>query len=407
MKRTKVNQSLLKEINRKKILRVILEKGQSSRAEIRHLIKQDGKTVTNIANGLIKDGLLTSSGYSSFTGGRRRELLIMDPSFGYIIGIHLDINFLIGIVTDFQSKVLLRERIPISPKETKANLVIKIRKTINFLISKGNIPQEKILGIGFVASGFYDQELGKWLVSVNNLYWKDVPIVSILSQQWPCPIYLEDCSRALALGEKWFGSAKRDENFICLDIGAGIGCGIFQNNRLYKGSSNFAGEIGHTIVVPDGELCSCGNRGCLETVASGWALVRQVKCRMSKGEKTLIQESCKGDIEAIDADMIFQAAHNGDALATGLLNESSKYLGIGIANLINLLNPELIILSGHFSTIEDFSLLSLKEKIRQYAMPESFEKTKIVNSLLGDDAAVLGATTLILDQIFHIDTISV
>jgi predicted NBD/HSP70 family sugar kinase len=105
--------------------------------------------------------------------------------------------------------------------------------------------------------------------------------------------------------------------------------------------------------------------------------------------------------------MIFQAAHNGDKIAADLLNVASKYLGIGIANLINLLNPELIVLSGHFSTIEDFSLLSLKEKIRQYAIPESYEKVKIVNSLLGDDAAVLGATTLILDRIFHIDTISV
>jgi N-acetylglucosamine repressor len=407
VKRTKVNQGLLKEINRKKILRVIHERGHSSRAEIRHLIKQDGKTVTNIANGLIKDGLLTSSGYSSFTGGRRRELLIMNPGYGYIIGIHLDINFLIGIVTDFQSKVLLRERIPVSPTETKANLVSKIRKTISFLISKGNIPQDKILGIGFVASGFYDQELGKWLVSVNNLYWRDVPIVSILSQHCACPIHLEDCSRALALGEKWFGVAKNEENFICLDIGAGIGCGIFQKNRLYKGSSNFAGEIGHTIVVPDGEPCSCGNRGCLETVASGWALVKQVKCRISKGEQTLVRESCNGDIDTIDADMIFHAAHNGDKVATDLLNVASKYLGIGIANLINLLNPEIIVLSGHFSSIEDFSMLSLKDKIRQYAMSESFEKTRIVTSLLGDDAAVMGATTLILDQIFHIETISV
>jgi N-acetylglucosamine repressor len=407
MKRTKVNQSLLKEINRKKILRVIHERGNSSRAEIRHLIKQDGKTVTNIANGLIREGLLTANGYSSFTGGRRRELLIMNPNYGYIIGIHLDINFLIGIVTNFQSKVLLRERIPISPTETKANLIAKIRKTMSFLITKGNFPPDKLLGVGFTASGFYDQEAGSWLVSVNNLYWKDVPIASILSQQCQCPIYLEDCSRALALGEKWFGSAKNEENFICLDIGAGIGCAIFQNNRLYKGSFNFAGEIGHTIVVPEGELCSCGNRGCLETVASGWALVKRIKCRMSNGEKSLVRELCGGDLEAIDADMIFQAAHNGDALAADLLNAASKYLGIAIANLINLLNPELIVLSGHFSSIEDFSLLSLKENIKRYAMPESHEKVKIVTSLLGDDAAVLGATTLILDRIFHIDTISV
>lgn len=406
-KRTKVNQSYLKEVNRKKILHVVYEKGQSSRAEIKHLIKQDGKTVTNIANSLIKDGLLIAGGYSSFTGGRRREILIMNPDYGYIIGIHLDINFLIGIVTNFQSKVLLRERIPISPSETKANLVSKIRKTVDFLIKKANIPPKKLLGVGFVASGFYDQAEGKWLVSVNNLHWKDVPIVSMLSQQVDCPIRLEDCSRALGLGEKWFGIAKQEENFICLDIGAGIGCAIVQNGRLYKGAFNFAGEIGHTIVVPEGDLCSCGNKGCLETVASGWALAKRARSRLSKGEKSLLRELCHDDVAALDADMIFRAAHNGDKMAMDLLESASKYLGIAIANLVNLLNPELIILSGHFSSIEDFSLLSLIDKVRRYAMPESFNRVKIVTSPLGDDAAALGATTLILDSIFHIESISV
>ncbi|MGB2869522.1 MAG: ROK family protein [Bacteroidota bacterium] len=371
------------------------------------MIKQDGKTVTNIANSLIKDGLLIAGGYSSFTGGRRREILIMNPDYGYIIGIHLDINFLIGIVTNFQSKVLLRERIPISPSETKANLVSKIRKTVDFLIKKANIPPKKLLGVGFVASGFYDQAEGKWLVSVNNLHWKDVPIVSMLSQQVDCPIRLEDCSRALGLGEKWFGIAKQEENFICLDIGAGIGCAIVQNGRLYKGAFNFAGEIGHTIVVPEGDLCSCGNKGCLETVASGWALAKRARSRLSKGEKSLLRELCHDDVAALDADMIFRAAHNGDKMAMDLLESASKYLGIAIANLVNLLNPELIILSGHFSSIEDFSLLSLIDKVRRYAMPESFNRVKIVTSPLGDDAAALGATTLILDSIFHIESISV
>ncbi len=407
MNTTKVNQSLLKEINRKKILRVVFDKGQSSRSEIKNLIKQDGKTVTNITNSLIKDGLVTSSGFSAFTGGRRRELLILNPNFGYMVGIYMDVNFLIGVVTDFRSKVLLRERIPISPTDSKANLVSKIRKTIDFLIKTEQIPQEKLLGIGFIASGFYDQSSGKWLLSVNNLHWKNVPIVSLLSRQWSCPIYLEDSSRALALGEKWFGLAKDKENFICLDIGAGIGCAIYQHSQLYRGSSNFAGEIGHTVVVPDGEICSCGKRGCLESVASGWALEKKVKSRIARGEKTLVSDMCNGNPEAIEAEMVFQAAHNGDKLAMDLLNSASEYLGMAIANLINLLNPEMIIFSGHFSTSKDFSLLSLKEKIRKFAMPESFEKVDIATSALGDEAAVLGATTLVSDRFFHIGRIGI
>ncbi len=407
MKSTKANQSLLKDLNRKKVLSVLFENSFSSRVEVKHLIRQDGKTVTNITNSLISDGLVTTNGYSSYTGGRRRELLTLNPEYGYIIGIHLDINFLIGILTDFKSNILLKEQIPISPTESKSSLIQRIRKTIDFLINKGNVPKDKILGIGFVASGFYDEEAGTWLNSVNNLYWKDVPIRKILLEQCDCPVYLEDCSRALALGEKWFGSAKDKENFICLDIGAGVGSAIYQNNSLYKGAHNFAGEIGHTIVNPDGDICSCGNKGCLETMASGWALVKQIQNKISRGEKTLIKEYCESDIEKIDADMIFKAAHSGDKLALNLLNSASTYLGIAIANLINLLNPELIILSGHFSTIEDFSLLSLKEKIRQYAMPESFKKLKITTSKLGDDAAVLGAVTLVLDKIFHDNTIRV
>jgi N-acetylglucosamine repressor len=407
MSTTKVNQSLLKEINRKKILRVVFDRGQSSRSEIKSLIKQDGKTVTNIANGLIRDGLVTTSGFSAFTGGRRRELLVLNPSYGYIIGIYMDIHFLIGVVTDFCSKVLLRERIPISPVESKKNLLFKIRKTIDFLVKTSQIPQEKLLGIGFIASGFYDQEAGKWLLSVNNLHWKNVPIVPLLSRQWSCPIYLEDSSRALALGEKWFGLAKEKDNFICLDIGAGIGCAIYQNNQLYKGSSNFAGEIGHTVVVPDGEICSCGKRGCLESVASGWALVKKIKSRIAKGEKTLVLELCNGNLEAIEAEMVFQAAHHGDRVAMELLNCASEYLGMAIANLINLLNPEMIIFSGHFSTSSDFSLLSLKEKIRKFAMPESFAKVDIVTSALGDEAAVLGATTLVHDRFFRVGPIRV
>ncbi len=407
MKTTKVNHSLLKDINRKKILRVVFDRGQSSRAEIKHLIKQDGKTVTNITNSLIKDGLVTSSGYSAFTGGRRRELLILNPNYGYIVGIYMDVNFLIGVVTDFRSRILLRERIPISPIDSKGSLISKIRKTIEFLISKGQVPPEKLLGIGFIASGFYDQAAGKWILSVNNLHWKNVPIVSLLSRKWTCPIYLEDSSRALALGEKWFGLAKEKENFICLDIGAGIGCAIVQDNRLYKGSSNFAGELGHTVVEREGEICSCGKRGCLESVASGWALVKNVKGRIERGERTLVQELCNGDTEAIEPDMVFAAAHNGDKVATGLLNSASEYLGMAIANVINLLNPELVIFSGHFSTSEDFSLLSLKERIRRYAMPESFAKVELATSALGDEAAVLGATTLVHDRFFHIGPIGI
>ncbi len=159
--------------------------------------------------------------------------------------------------------------------------------------------------------------------------------------------------------------------------------------------------------MPDGDPCSCGNRGCLESVASGWALVRKAKCLLEKGEKTLLREMCKNNPEAIEADMILDAAHQGDHLATEMLRPAGKYLGMAIANMINLLNPELVIFSGHFSTSADFALLALKERIKQFAMPEQFGHVEIAMSPLGDEAAVLGATTLVHDRYFHIEPIGV
>lgn len=405
MKNTKVNSTLLKNLNRKEILSVISEVGNLSRVEVKNLLGKDGKTVTNITNGLIEDGLITSSGYSAFTGGRRRELLTLNPDYGYLVGIHLGVHFLRGTITDFKYKVLAEEKIPISPDESKTSLIQKIKKTLDFLIKNSSIPVNKLLGIGFVANGFYDHVTGEWIISVNNLNWKNVPIRKILLEQYDVPIYLEDSTNAMTIMEKCFGKEKNKKNFIYLDLGVGIGCAIIYNDRLFRGATNIAGELGHTIVVPNGELCSCGNRGCLETVASGWAINKAIKEKILAGAKSEIKDLCNGDLNRLETDMVFQAFSNGDKLATEVMELATDYLSIGIANLINLFNPESIVFGGHFATLGDFYLVKLKNKIQKYAMPKSFNDTNIIISSLDDNAAVLGATTLVRNSYFHIDSI--
>jgi len=405
MENTKVNSTLLKNVNRKKILSVIDKAKSISRVEVKNLLGKDGKTVTNIVNGLIEDGFITTIGLSSFTGGRRRKLLTINSNYGYLIGLHLGIHFIRGIITDFKYKIILEEKMPISPSESEASLIQKIRKTLDFLIKSKSIPLKKILGIGFVANGFYNDNTGVWINSVNNLHWKNVPIKKILSKQYDIPIYLEDSSRSMALAEKTFGCVKDKKNYIYLDLGIGIGCGIIYQGRLYKGPMNIAGELGHTIVVPNGALCSCGNRGCLETVASGWAIKNIVKDNILTGEKSEILDLCNEDLNKLETDMIFKAFENGDELASEVLESASDYLGIGIANLINLFNPEVIVFGGHFTTINELFLKKLKGKIKKYAMPLLFNNVKILTSSLNDNAGVLGATTLVRDPYFYIDTI--
>ncbi len=403
MKNTKINSTLLKNINRKKVLSII-EKGENiSRVEIKNLLKKDGKTVTNITNGLIQDNFLMSSGYSPHTGGRRRELLKLNPDYGYIIGIHLGVNYVRGILIDFSNQVLLREKIPVSPTESKSSLILKIQKAIEFLIRSKSIPLNKLLGIGFVANGFYNRATGEWINAVNNLNWKNVPIKKILSEQFDVPIYLEDCSRAMALGEKYFGQAQDDNNYIYLDLGLGIGCGIIINDFLFRGSSNIAGEFGHTIVDPNGKLCSCGNHGCLETISSGWALIKRIKEKIESGVKTQITDLCDGDLNKLDTDMIFQAFLDGDNLASEELMIATDYLSVAIVNLINLFNPESIVFGGHFATWGENYITQLKIKIAKNISPISTTKIKYIISSLGDEAAVLGATTLLRSQYFQIN----
>ena len=403
MKNIKVNASLLKDINRKKILSLIEDTEQISRVEVKQILGKDGKTVTNITNSLIEDGLLSSIGYSTFTGGRRRELLTINPNFGYLIGIDLGINYIRGIVTDFKYNVLLKEKIPISPDEPQKSLLSKISKTLKFLVQGAKIPKDKLLGIGFVANGFYDRVTGEWILSVNNYDWKNVPIRDYLSAQYDVPIFLEDSTRSMALAEKYFGIAKKSKNYIFLDIGVGVGCGIIQNNRLYRGASNVAGELGHTIIVPNGKVCSCGRKGCLETVSAGWAIIKEIKERIKNGSKTLIYDLCDGDLDKLETDMIVEAFIKGDKLVIDVMDSASEYLSIGIANLINLFNPESIIFGGQFATLGDNYLTTLKDKLKKYTLPISFKNVKIFASSLDNNAAVLGAITLVRDPYFYIN----
>ena len=405
MENTKINSTLLKNINRKIVLKVIHDAGTLSRVEIKNILKKDGKTVTNITNSLLKDGLLVTNGYSSYTGGRRRELLTINSNYGYIIGIHLGVNHLRGVVTDFNHNILVREKIPISPSESKIKIISRINKILKHLINRADIPNSKILGIGFIANGFYDNESGEWLLSVNNLNWKNVPIRKILTKQCDVPVYLEDVTNLMAIIENNFGEAKNKRDYIFLDIGMGVGCGIIYDNHLLRGSTNIAGEFGHTIVVPNGELCSCGNRGCLETVASGWAIIKEIKKKILSGAKSQIIDLCEGDLENIEIDMVFQSFIEGDTLAIEVLDSASEYLSIGIANLINLFNPELIVFGGHIATLGDYYMKIIKNKIQKYAIPKAFTSTKIIISSHDEDDAVLGATALVRDPFFKIDEI--
>ncbi len=403
MQNTEVNSTLLKEMNRKKILTVIDDTPSMSRVEIQSILSKNSKTITNITNGLLEDGLITSLGFSPSTGGRKRELLGIKNDYGYIIGLHLGVNILRGIITDFKYKIIAKKILIITPNESKESLLSKIKELLEYLVEENSIPIQKLLGIGFVANGTYNDETGNWIDSSNNLYWKNIPIRNYLQRIYNVPVYLERNSRSMALWEMYFGVAKNNDKIIYINLGTGISSVFINNRRLYKGAGNKAGEFGHTIVVPNGNLCTCGKNGCLEAISSGWAIIKQIKVKIRNGVESEITDLCNNDLDKLDIDMIFKAFERGDSLARDVIYTSINYLGISIANLIELDNPELIVFGGQFAKIGGLFFEKLEKQIIKFTTPILLDDVSIVISSLDDNAVALGVITRVRRPYFALD----
>ncbi len=405
MNNAKVNQSLLKNVNRKKILSVINDFGEISRTEVTNILKKNGKTVTNIIIGLIEDGLIVNVGYSDSTGGRKRELFTINPDYGYLIGIHLGVHSLRGIITDFKYNIIANKIIPISYEESKESLLLKIKAIIDDLVKRKRVSKKKLLGIGFVANGVYNKETGVWIDSSNNLNWKNIPIRDFLTDTFNLPVVLERNSRSMALWEMYFGIATKNNNIIYINIGAGISSVFINNRKLYKGTSNNAGEFGHIIVEPNGHKCTCGKIGCLEAVSSGWAIINQIKNKIENGAKSEITDLCNNNLNLLDIDMMLTAFNNGDKVVCEVVNKAINYMGISVANLIELDNPELIIFGGQFAKNGNLFFEKLKIVIKKHTTPLPFKEVNIVVSSSDKAAVVLGVITKIRKPYFAIEEV--
>lgn len=395
------DQGLLNRLNKSRILNVLRIEGPISRIKLTRKTGLDAKTITNISAGLLKRGIIKSAGFESSSGGRKPELLKLNENYGVTIGIDLGATHLSGVVIDFGGNILSREQMAIAYGDGKKRILNKAVSLISRLLEFSRNKNRNILGIGFVVPGLVDIKKGFCIYAANITGWQNIPLGQIIKKKFHLEVEIEDSSRAMALGEKWFGEGRKMDDFIFLDLGAGIGCGIINNGRLYRGFSHAAGEIGHTIVEVDGRKCRCGNIGCLETVASGMSMPELAREKIKAGKKSSILDLVDGDLQKITAEIITEAAGSGDRLAGRILTRAGRYLGVAIANTINLLNPRAIIIGGGLSRAGRLLLEPMKESISRHTVPNSLKEVRILYSRLGNDVAPLGAATLILRKIFE------
>ena len=277
-------------------------------------------------------------------------------------------------------------------------VINRIFSAVDRLLSREDIDLSQLDSISIAAAGAID--IGKGLVtsSPNLPGWRDIPLRDIVKEKYKVNAFLLNDASAAALGEHHFGAGKGVNNLILLTVGTGIGGGIIINGKLYTGASGSAGELGHMTIDVNGPRCNCGSIGCLEMLASGTAVAREAIRRVTCGERSSLIEIVEGKIGNITAEKVEKAAQGGDSLASEVILEAATYLGIGMVNLVNIFNPEMIVVGGGMAKMGDLLLEPARQVVRERAFSLSAQAVRIVSAQLGDNSGVLGAAIFARQQ---------
>jgi len=315
-----------------------------------------------------------------------------------VLAIDLGGTKIIAAIISNQGRVITREYYLTLAEEGPQLVIKRTLSAIDRLLSLGKIDSSQLNSISIAAAGAIDFGKGLVTLSPNLPGWYDIPLRDLIKEKYRVNTLLINDASAAALGEHRFGAGKGVNNLILLTLGTGIGGGIIINGKLYSGPCGSAGEIGHMTIDVNGPRCSCGNIGCLEMLASGTAVAREAIKRIRQGERSSLTEIVEGKIESITAEKVEVAAQGGDSLALEVILKAANYLGVGLVNLVNIFNPEMIIVGGGMAKMGNLLLDPAKQVVRERAFQLPAQAVRIVPAQLGDDAGVLGAAVFAFQQ---------
>lgn len=380
---------------KKKAVAYFANQGNATIADLCKELNLSAPKVTHLLTDLINDALVRDFGKIDSTGGRKPNLYGLVPQSGFFVGVEVKKYYVnIGLM-DFQKNLIkLSEKLPYKLNNTQDSLE-ELCRIIQDFISELPVSKEKILGMGLNLSGRINDVAG---YSYSFFHFDEEPLSKILERRIGLRTFLENDSRAMAYGEFCNGLVNGEKNVLFVNLDYGIGLGILVNGQLYYGKSGFSGELGHIPLFNNEIICHCGKKGCLETEASGQALVRKLRERLQEGSSTVLTRK-KKHLDEIQLEDIISAAKNDDVLAIELIAEIGEKLGRGIALLINLFNPELVILGGSLSSTEDYIRLPIKSAINKYSLSLVNNDTQLRISKLGEKAGVMGACLLVRNKL--------
>lgn len=409
-RRASVDHTRMRDMNLSLILNTLRTEAPLSRSSLARRTGLNKATVSSIVRELLDRQFVRELGTERTPNdvGRPAINLELDPDAGYIIGAEIGVDFISVLTTNFAVEVVAR-RYESTLKHYDQQAILDrflflVQESYEQLRRQG----KRVFGVGLGVPGLVDISAGTLLIA-PNLGWRDVPLRRILREALNVPVYLANEANLAALGESFFGAGGDSTFMLYVSSGVGIGGGIVLNGQLLEGATGFAGEVGHMTVERDGYSCNCGNQGCWETVASQRALFRRVakgleaaqQAAQPAGEASLLCEMVEGDLERLTIQHIVEAARQGDAVALNALHETGRWLGIGVASLMNVINPQRVVFGGPLSVAHEFLLPDLKEAVRVRSWDWVWERAEIVLAAHGEDAAVMGGVAIVYRDVLN------
>ncbi|GAA4710539.1 ROK family transcriptional regulator [Brevibacillus fulvus] len=375
--KTTWNQHIVKKNNKALVLQTIIEQAPVSRADVALSLGLNKGTVSSLVNELIHEELVFESGPGESSGGRRPVLLLFNREAAYSIGIDIGVNYLLGLLTDLQGNIIQRAHLDYDDLPCQ-EIIQLVKEMIRSLLAQAPSSPYGVVGIGIGVPGIVDME-GKVLLA-PNLGWKNVQLKTEIEREFQLPVIIDNEANAGAYGEMRFGAGKETDNLVYISAGIGIGVGMILQGSLYRGSNGFSGELGHMVIESNGKECRCGSKGCWELYASEQALLKEAR------SSALLPSSGK----ELSLEKLIQFAHAQDQATIQLFDKIGFYLGIGINNILNGLNPQTVIIGNRLALAHQWLGKPIEQVIRSQTLSFHQEHVQLKFSDLSYYSTALG-----------------
>jgi predicted NBD/HSP70 family sugar kinase len=392
---TVIEKTRRRESSRGKIIDLVRSSGPISRVELAEKTGLTQATISTLVRTLLTEDIIVESGRGVSTGGKPRMFLELNPASRLGVGLHIGQDYITYIIADLRGHVVGRRRVDGPGDTSPLTVVSRMTRDIEALIAESGVDRTSIVGMGIATPGPLDRAAGTVRNAPSLETWSDFPIRRALTSTTGFHCEFDNDATAAAIGEYWLGATEGYANYASVYMGSGIGSGIVMDGTIYQGVSSNVGEIGHVTVDARGLHCPCGNIGCLELYASPKVVVAQAADAAARGELDIpLTGVISEDFAALGT-----AATDGNAVALRLMHDSAEYVASAVISMVNLLDLQLIVLAGSaFSTAGGFYVDIISEALSRRAMARAIHPVEVRLSVNGNDAAALGAATLVLQD---------